>query len=143
MRISPVKMHHLLSLRLLHFQREMHCLLFPPHYRKRCVGLHLPSCPGHLSVYSTVPDIVFEHPLGLLITDIGISPRRWNRQVSCHDRHRSTRWLWNVLLGFSAFLACGTTASFACSHDVSWRFIGTSTHGNLLNSLSCSRSTWI
>ena len=89
--ISPVKMHHLLSLRLLQFQREMHCLLFPPHYSRRCVGLHLPSRPGPLSVYSTVPDImfghpghlsvystvldiVFEHPLGLLSTDIGISP---------------------------------------------------------------------
>ena len=76
----------------------------------RCTGCsfsatrHLPSClrPGHLSGYSTVQDsgrtCVIGHPLGLLISDIGSSPRRWNQLVTWRACHRSTRWPWNLLL---------------------------------------------
>ena len=71
------------------------------------------TVPDIPSVYSTVPDIdrtcVILPLFGLLISDIGISSRRWNHQVSRHARHRSTRWHWNLLL---ASLAC--LVSFVC-----------------------------
>ena len=52
-------------------------------------------------MYSTVPGIgktrVIGRPLGLLISDIGSPPRRWDQQIVWHAHHRSTRWHCNLM----------------------------------------------
>ena len=51
--------------------------------------------PGHPSVYSTVPGIgqtrVIKRPLGLLISDIGISTSMGHGQIVWHAHQRPTR----------------------------------------------------
>ena len=61
---------------------------------------------------------VIGRTLGLLISNIGISQRRWDQQNVWHAHHRSTRWHWNLMwlgaLGRFGVVVCAAAPPDVC-----------------------------